>query len=294
MVLMSTYNGEKYIETQIESILNQKNVDVKLFVRDDGSNDTTIQILERYQKEGKLCWYTGPNLKPAKSFMNLVQNSTDADYYAFSDQDDYWMPDKLAIAIEKLKPHNDVPALYYGKPLLVDQDLNEMKQSSRMVISTTMKQASIYSNATGCTMCFNRKMRDMINIYTAEFQIMHDNWIHKLCVSIGGYLFYDKQPTIMYRQHSNNVIGSRSTIFSRTKRHIRSVLYNRCYRSNSIKELYNGYHMYMTNENAEICKLISQYKKGINRFRIIFDKEFKTNNIRLNCIFRIAVLFGIF
>ena len=73
LVLLSTYNGEKYLKEQIDSVLAQKNTDVSILVRDDGSTDKTLEILEKYKKDGKLEWYTGKNLKPAKSFLNLVR-----------------------------------------------------------------------------------------------------------------------------------------------------------------------------------------------------------------------------
>lgn len=98
-VLMSTYDGENFLRDQIESILNQEDVYVHLIVRDDGSKDRTINILEEYQSRGKLEWYSGKNLGSARSFLNLVSKSPDNEYYAFSDQDDVWFSKKLKRAI---------------------------------------------------------------------------------------------------------------------------------------------------------------------------------------------------
>ncbi|MBQ4399872.1 MAG: glycosyltransferase, partial [Alphaproteobacteria bacterium] len=103
LVLMSTYNGEKYLKTQLDSILAQQGVNVQILVRDDGSSDGTLPILQAYAAQGKLTYYTGPNLKPAKSFMDLIYNAPQADFYAFADQDDYWLPEKLICAVNKLK-----------------------------------------------------------------------------------------------------------------------------------------------------------------------------------------------
>ena len=94
IVLMSTYNGEKYIKQQVDSILNQENVSVELVVRDDGSNDNTISILKEYEKAGKLIWYTGDNKGAAYSFFDLMEYAKnrydDYCYFALSDQDDIW------------------------------------------------------------------------------------------------------------------------------------------------------------------------------------------------------------
>ena len=119
-VLMSTYNGETYLKEQIDSILAQEGIRVKLLVRDDGSKDSTQQILDDYSKRGLLEWYKGENLKSARSFMNLVDTvSLDADYYAFSDQDDFWEKDKLSRAIDMLNQFDDVHCkqLLYKTPL---------------------------------------------------------------------------------------------------------------------------------------------------------------------------------
>ena len=123
---------------------------------------------------------------------------------------------------------------------------------------------------------------------------MHDNWIHKLCISVGGFIYYDIEPHIYYRQHDNNVVGSRSTIISRTKRHIHSVFKNRCYRSNSIAELYKVYQNEMTDENKKICYEVTHYRKGLNRFKIILDKGYRTQNKRVNTVFIFAVLLGVY
>ena len=90
-VLMSSYNGEKYIRPQIDSILAQEgNFELSLFVRDDGSTDKTQAILQEYAQKRKLTWYTGNNLGPARSFMDLLKKCKGFNYYAFADQDDYW------------------------------------------------------------------------------------------------------------------------------------------------------------------------------------------------------------
>ena len=103
-VLMSTYNGDKYIIEQIESILNQKKVNVELLIRDDGSTDKTLEILEEYSKKYKnLKYYSGQNLKTARSFMDLLFRAGEYEYYSFSDQDDVWDLDKLTVGISYLK-----------------------------------------------------------------------------------------------------------------------------------------------------------------------------------------------
>lgn len=101
VVLMASYNGIPFISEQIDSILSQAEVDVRLFVRDDGSSDGTRDLLQRYADEGSLTLLTGENLGPALGFLTLLRNAPEADYYAFSDQDDIWDSDKLITAIKQ-------------------------------------------------------------------------------------------------------------------------------------------------------------------------------------------------
>lgn len=296
IVLMSTYNGEKYIKEQLDSILQQKEVDVSIYVRDDGSKDGTRDILDEYKKTGKLNWYTGKNLKSAKSFMDLVYRVEEADYYAFSDQDDFWLPEKLITAIKCLDVYEkEKPALYYSRYKMVDQDLNPLPDSSDTpYISLTMKQAVVSSNCTGCTVVFNKSLLDYLKSYKANFQIMHDNWIHKVCVALGGNVYFDNNAYILYRQHGNNVIGGSTNIYKRLKRHINIAFVNPCYRSKSIAVLYDGFGSKMTKENRDICLMIKNYKVGFNRFKIVRDRNYKTGNRRIDFIFKVAVLLGVF
>ena len=101
-VFLSSYNGEKYIEEQIDSVLQQKGVEVRILVRDDGSNDKTVDILEMLYKKGKINFYKGENIGYAKSFLNLLTHDNKADYYAFCDQDDFWLSNKLIEGIKKI------------------------------------------------------------------------------------------------------------------------------------------------------------------------------------------------
>lgn len=297
-VLISTYNGEKYLEEQLNSVLGQEDVKVNIMVRDDGSKDRTTQILAKYQDEGKLKWYSGDNLGPSKSFMDLVYNvEEDADYYAFCDQDDVWLSDKLHIAVEKLKEFPSYePALYYSATKLVNEDLIPLQDGNPKAgyVSKTMKQTIISSGCTGCTMCFNRKLLDILRLGRYQFDLMHDNWTHKVCVAVGGNLFFDDESHILYRQHGHNVIGGKSNVFSRIKRHFNTAFHNRCYRSESIVALYNAYKDYMSEENRKACEQIVNYHHGLERFRIAADKEFRLGNKRLDCIFIGAILLGVF
>lgn len=211
VVLLSTYNGELYIEEQIESILNQKDCAVTLVVRDDMSTDKTCDILENYSRQGKLQWYRdGENLGAAKSFMNLLIHAPEADYYSFADQDDVWNCDKLSHAISVLDG-NIQPAVYYANAALVDGQLHSLGGTvyhGEQRPSILMALCSC--NVLGCTMVINKALADIIRCGKSPQKIlMHDNYICAVCAVCGGSILYDNYVSMLYRQHGNNVIGAK-------------------------------------------------------------------------------------
>ena len=129
-ILMSTYNGEKYLEEQLESLVRQEGVEIRILVRDDGSKDATADIVKRWQaKYPKIIEFVqGENVGFAMSFTHLLQMAVErypaVEYFAFCDQDDVWLPNKLRIAIDKLTSHEKELALYISTTKLVDQNLN--------------------------------------------------------------------------------------------------------------------------------------------------------------------------
>ena len=295
-VLLSAYNGEQYIRGQIDSILAQEQIETELYVRDDGSTDGTRRILEEYRKKGMLTWYTGENKKAALSFMDLIRTvQTEAKYIALSDQDDIWLKDKLKTAVDRLKEMpEDRPALYYGNTKLVDQELKEIGQEPITYVSSTMKQSVISSGCTGCTLCMNRALFELVRQRPMKFEMIHDMWIHKLCIAAGGSTYFDREAHILYRQHGSNVIGGQSSFSKRMKRHARTAFKNRCYRSLCCNALYETYGDCMPDENKAVCELVKNYHRGLNRFRIVFDRGYRLGDRRLDLIFIVSVLLGVF
>lgn len=221
-VLMSTYNGEEYLKEQIDSILAQDceekaDTGLKLLIRDDGSKDGTQKILEEYAKKypETIEWYQGQNVGVIKSFFDLVVKSDEkADYYAFSDQDDYWHKDKLSAGItniDKMSKEKDtkknMPLLYCCSPLLVDENLKELNnEMTRKPKKPAFENAVVENIVTGCTLVMNKTLRNMAKAYQPEFTVMHDWWFY-LLASCYGKVYYDMEQHISYRQHGSNTVG---------------------------------------------------------------------------------------
>ena len=211
-VLMSTYNGAEYLREQIESILQQKDVNVELYVRDDGSKDDTISILKDYDKYTNIHVDFAENVGVIASFMDLLYSvPKQYDFYAFSDQDDFWLEEKLVVAIKKIETHI-VPCLYFSRKEYVNEKLNPIPMEDYKVRGTSIGFALMNSCASGCTMVFNRALHDKLCLHRpdAQYMSMHDAWIYIVASAIGNVI-YDSDSYILYRQHGDNVslLGSK-------------------------------------------------------------------------------------
>ena len=290
VVLISTYNGEMYLKEQLDSLIHQT-ISCDLIVRDDGSVDSTQAILDDYQKRNLLEWYSGPNLRSAKSFLNLLSRASSYDYYAFCDQDDVWDSEKLEIAINSISSFKG-PAMYCSDTQLVDSELHSLGRGGN-VAEGTFAESLISNPVTGCTMVFNRALRDLVIQYQPRFIYMHDWWIYRLCMAVDGVFVFDKIPHILYRQHEFNVIGGRDSKRNVFKRHInRFFSHKDGVRYVDAIELYQGYSNQIKGRNKEILEKVVHYKESIkDTIKLAFAKEINLKSHYSLWIFRIAVLF---
>lgn len=290
-VLMSTYNGGRYIREQINSILNQKNVRINLVVRDDGSKDDTLNILEEYKEKGKLSYYTGQNLGPQHSFMHLLQNTTEDEYYAFADQDDYWMEDKLCAAIEKLQTHTDEPALYFGQTQLVDRHLNKI---ANVVINPnlTFGESLIYAYASGCTMVFSNKLKQILTSVELPSKLpMHDIWLILTNMTFNGYTYFDATPHILYRQHGDNEIGLGHGFVHMWKLRLHHLFSKGNVRFLQALNIYKTYGDRIPYQNKILLKEFIEGKSNfIKRINLIFNKHLRCSDRSTQILFWLNVL----
>lgn len=263
LVLMSTYNGEKYLRQQIDSILKQQDVTVKLLVRDDGSNDKTIAILDEYNAKGQLDYYQGENMGPARSFMHLLQNAPTSKYYAFADQDDVWLPEKLSVAINSLKEHEYEPALYFCQTQLVDENLNK-KESVIIHPYMTFGESLVYKYVSGCSMVINDVLRHLVVTTQPSYLHMHDAWIYLIAQAMNAYVFFDECPHILYRQHTSNAVGLGGGFVKEWKLRLHRLLFLKNDRYNQALELKKSHGELLNKENK--C-LLDDFLCGKNSFR---------------------------
>ena len=221
---MCTYNGEKFIADQVDSIQQQSHKEWTLYVSDDGSDDTTLEIIHqkfRNRKANECVFLKGPKQGFCQNFLSLACNkSIQADYYAFSDQDDVWDKNKLHIALSKL--HNtenpDTPALYFGRSTYADEFLRPYALSRKMTRPLGFKNAILQSVAGGNTILFNQAAKRLIEKVGVVPAVSHDWWLYQLISGVHGNVYYDENSYILYRQHENALVGGNTSLYSKCKR----------------------------------------------------------------------------
>jgi glycosyltransferase involved in cell wall biosynthesis len=241
-ILMATFNGEKFLVEQLESIAAQTFKNWRIYVSDDGSSDGTLAILTRYQElwgSDKLIIINGPQKGFAQNFLSLAcDKNIKADFYAFSDQDDLWMPEKLKVAIEHILTFSNKEQAYGygGRTTYVDEKLKFIGYSPLFVFPRTFRNALIQSIAGGNTIVFNQKVKFLLEKTGALPVIAHDWWLYQLITASGGIFFYDSKSFIYYRQHIDSVIGSNQSF--------KDIL-------NRLGYIINGQYKQVINQNVE-------------------------------------------
>ncbi|MEE0007847.1 MAG: glycosyltransferase [Ruminococcus bromii] len=289
LVLLSTYNGEKYLPELLDSVMAQKDVLIDVLARDDGSKDKTVEILK---KNDRVQVYTGENLKPAKSFLDLILKADASyDYYALCDQDDVWKADKVISAIEHIKDSNK-PTLYSSAVEVVDRDLNFIRKS----FTDNSFKDPLYDILTygtpGCTFVFNKALMQKLKEYKPTTISMHDSWISFVCLAVNGLFYSDHEAYILYRQHDANVLGAQRHSLKDT---LAGIIKNKnVLRSDMAKEILIGYSYGMSPKTKEAFCAFAEYKENFRyKMRILrlpYKKE-KTSKRAFEKI-KLRILFG--
>lgn len=217
-ILLATYNGERFLREQLDSLMSQSYKDWTLYVQDDLSTDATLAIIHEYQKRygNIVLLQNDKKLKAKNNFASMLQQ-VEADYYFFCDQDDVWLTDKVKHTLQVMF---DCEAANVGLPVIVHTDLKVVDSELTTIADSFWDYTCVSPNklnsfnklcvrylVTGCTMLLNRAVRD-ISVPIPENACMHDVWCVLSTVKNGGILKSLDEVTILYRQHSNNVLGA--------------------------------------------------------------------------------------
>ena len=272
-ILLATYNGEKYLKEQLDSILSQTYSNFRLLISDDCSKDGTRKILEEYEKKDDRIkvFYQENNLGYVKNFEFLLKQVKN-DIYALSDQDDVWLPEKIEKTYNKLKQTNS--DLVFTDLEVVNENLEMIYPSFNdyMLLTRKIKKYKdsyllqyLYNCITGCTLMSKKCFLDrIIPIPTSSKYVIHDTWIG-IIVSLYGKIEYLDEKTLKYRQHGNNQVGA-------------GKISHKLKKINEVRDLFIDvkeklFTTYVDNENIFSDSLKIQNKKALEYFKMIKKKR---------------------
>ncbi len=292
-ILMSTYNGEKYLRAQLDSILNQTYPSIEILIRDDGSTDGTLSILKTYAESyPNIKYYEGTNKGAIQSFLELLRNSDDlAKYFAFADQDDVWLPQKIDRAVELLeKEKSDKPVLYCSDVYITDENLNVIKKDDKKP-RPSFGNALVQNICTGCTAVMNQALRDIIN-HTAPVNIvMHDWWFY-LSAALHGKVIYDETASMYYRQHGHNEWGAKTSRLDVLKYRMKQLTKKRGYIYRQNEEIMRAYPQ-IDLKKKRLLETVQKSEHGLaGKLRLAVNREIYRNGREDDAVYRMIVLLG--
>lgn len=308
-ILLATYNGEKYIEEQIDSVLAQTYKNWNIIVRDDRSTDKTVEILKKYAKKYsnkiRLIQDEDGNLGATHNFTRLLGYAQE-DYIMFCDQDDVWLPQKIEITFKKLQGiekeyGNNFPLLIHTDLKVVDENLDIISdsfwkyQKLNPQKGRSLNRLLIQNVVTGSTMMINKILRDL-SMPIPQESVMHDWWI-ALVASSFGKIAYIPIPTVLYRQYGTNVIGAKKWDINHAIKKIlmfweRKELIENLLRTQRQAESFKDRYKFLLNiedlKKTETYSRILRYNFIQKRFYLLKYRFFRTGIIRnLGLFFRI-------
>ena len=294
-VVLSSYNGEKVIERQLDSIFRQKDVDVLVYVRDDGSIDHTIEVLEEYKAKkqpNKLIVCKGDNIGWQRSFLVALKDAPQADFYAFSDQDDIWFEDKLINAVRRIeKEKKEIPILFHCNKISTDESLKPLKkQVKRLPCALNRKNALVQEYAQGCSIVMNGFARLLVT-RSIPRKIPHDFWCSLICYLFGKVL-YDENSYFFHITYGQNASGEGFLWKSRFMR-VKNFFEKKPLYNIPAEELLEKYSDMLTLEDERFLLKIKNYRSSLSdKLSLIFSPQFRRKSILATIFFKLSIVFN--
>ena len=241
-ILLTTYNGSRWLPAQLDSLLSQTDRDFVIWIHDDGSSDDTMKIVEKYCKDfpGMIRAADYPPAGGAKQNFFSLMRHVDADWYFFCDQDDIWLPDKVArsrkAAMRMREKYGDIPLAVFGDMYVADMEGNIIQPSYLQYMKRDPRKLSLRqllreNKAAGCTMVINRQLaREALRFRQEENIVMHDWWLMLTAAALGRIGFINS-PLLLYRQHGDNQIGAGKSTLAWAREKAGNLLEGKQYRS---------------------------------------------------------------
>lgn len=305
-ILMATYNGEKYISEQINSILRQTYEDWVLYISDDGSDDKTIQIIEAYIKkyQSKIKLINVGGRRGAKdNFTYLIHQIEEYSYYMFCDQDDVWLENKIEKELELmliLEKKNGVekPILVFSDMMVVNESLDVIDNSFLHYSNLTWEDNDlfvryvIHNYTAGCCMLCNKRLIELSAPIPQKIT-MHDYWISLIAASMGVIEFID-QPLNLYRQHDNNAIGAQKWIITNLRKsfnpnNIEKLRKEKKEKLDMVMVIYDRYGYILSDDSKNTIRYICNFLKNSSIVMIWqINRKYKLN-LAMNYFFMLLL-----
>ena len=299
-ILMATYNGERYIEQQLESIINQSETNWRLLIRDDCSQDNTRQIIQRYQIKYPEKIIFVPSTEPSGSAMNnffRLLDYAENEYIMFADQDDVWKPDKIALTLNKMHEMEkqygkETPLLVHTDLCVVDETLHTINPSIFAMQDMDYRRDKLNNLlatniVTGCTMLFNRSLLQLLK-EKPKTAVMHDMWIALTAAAFGKIGFVNRA-TMLYRQHDTNANGTTNVnsfnYFKDAFTNLSSITDSLDLHYQQAKEFLKIYKRDLNEEQIELLSEYSDFrqKNWLQRGFFLFRKDIKKKGVFRIC-----------
>ena len=297
-ILMSSFNGEKYIREQMNSFVDLDGFEnVKVLIRDDGSADSTVSILKEYEQKYGFEIIEGRNVGVNKSIIELLRNcDMSCDYFALSDQDDVWLKNKFTLAVKILNGlDTKKPALFASCSRVVTEDLSLLGITLVPKHGLTFYNAMIQNVTPGHTQVFNRTLAELMIGVDAEFIHVIDWWIYLVAAGIGQVSFVG-ECTVLHRQHGKNSVGYELGFFKNSLMRFNRIKQKQPSSiSLQLKAFDNKYNNLLENNyRTELKHYFSCQKTLAGRLKYIFSCKAYRQTIVETAVFKLLYLFGVY
>lgn len=295
LILMSTFNGGQNIIRQVNSILEQENVDIYINIRDDGSDEDTIKVLQKLMQNNcdRIKCIYGKNLGWKRSFMELIYSATlDFDYFGFSDQDDLWMADKIYSCIRLMENDSCCEVkLAHCNSLSVDKKLRKRKeQEIRIPCPSSYKTAFATEYFQGCGMIWNSQAMRLICSYRPHnVNLAHDYWVGLICY-LFGKIYFCKEPKFYHIRYDNNSSEDGNVKMGRCKR-LKLFLQGKNVYMNPVEDLNNGFKELLKHDEVCFINRVISYRNCIkDRILLLVDYDFRRPSVLSTILLKIYII----
>ena len=299
IVIMSTYNGEKYIEEQIRSIMEQESVNIILYIRDDNSTDGTVKKIDILKDKypGRIMFEYGENLGYKKSFLKALSDAPDGDYYAFSDQDDVWCKEKCIRAVTILEQKGNNCKLYASAQIMVDEHLNQIGYKEFSGMKPIIEASFTRHRLPGCTFLFRKEIKkyasNFANLDLDDVHMPSHDFVVTACSIATGDIFIDNESYIQYRRLNNSLTPGGSGILKRFKHESNLLFHNKNRYSFTAERILDLYNEVISDGKKKFLNHVSKSKKSfLSRIWLFFNPKLNCGVFIGNIIVRLKILFG--